>query len=94
MIYKLLFTASALKEWRKIAPGIQQQFKKKLDERLHHPRVPSAKLYNMKDCYKIKLKKAGYRLVYRVIDHELIVEVIAVGSRDKGIVHDSAKKRH
>ncbi len=33
----------------------------------------------MSDCYKIKLKAAGYRLVYRVEGDIMYVTVIAVG---------------
>ena len=32
----------------------------------------------LKECYKIKLKSAGYRLVYEVRDGELVVSVVAV----------------
>ena len=81
MLYKLTFKVEALKEWKKLAEPIQQQFKKRLIERLENPRVPSAKLSGMNDCYKIKLHSAGYRLVYEVRDNELIVSVIAVGKR-------------
>lgn len=45
---------------------MRAQFKKKLEERLLTPRVPSAALSGMPDCYKIQLRAAGYRLVYRV----------------------------
>ena len=72
MLYKLTFKVEALKEWKKLAEPIQQQFKKRLIERLENPRVPSAKLSGMNDCYKIKLHSAGYRLVYEVRDNELI----------------------
>ncbi|MGH8192303.1 MAG: type II toxin-antitoxin system RelE family toxin, partial [Rhodanobacteraceae bacterium] len=68
MSYSLEFVESALKEWRKLAPTIRDQFKKKLAERLERPRVPSARLHNLADCYKIKLRTAGYRLVYQVND--------------------------
>jgi mRNA-degrading endonuclease RelE of RelBE toxin-antitoxin system len=40
--------------------------KKKLAERLGRPHVEAASLRGMPDCYKIKLKNAGYRLVYQV----------------------------
>ncbi|MDX9885920.1 type II toxin-antitoxin system RelE family toxin [Thauera sp.] len=46
--------------------SVRAQFKKKLEERLLTPRVPSAALSGMPDCYKIQLRAAGYRLVYRV----------------------------
>ncbi len=93
MTYSLAFAESALKEWRKLAPQIQEQFKNKLRERLEHPHVASARLHGMPDCYKIKLRAAGYRLVYQVDDGVLLVTVIAVGKRDKGLVYLSAAGR-
>lgn len=93
MSYSLEFVESALKEWRKLAPPIRDQFKKKLAERLEHPRVPSARLHNLPDCYKIKLRTAGYRLVYQVNDKVVVVTVIAVGKRDKLKVYRAAGDR-
>jgi mRNA interferase RelE/StbE len=86
MSYSLAFVESALKEWRKLAPNIRAQLKDKLAERLLQPHIPSAKLHNLKDCYKIKLRAIGYRLVYQVDDKVVTVTVIAVGKRDKGWV--------
>jgi len=93
MSYSLAFVESALKEWRKLAPGIREQLKHKLAERLEQPHVPSARVHGMPDCYKIKLRTAGYRLVYQVDDKVVLVTVIAVGRRDKGLVYFTAKKR-
>jgi mRNA interferase RelE/StbE len=93
MSYSLAFVESALKEWRKLAPPIREQFKKKLAERLEQPRVPSAKLHGMADCYKIKLRTVGYRLVYEVDDRVVVVTVIAVGKRDKLQAYRKAERR-
>ena len=93
MTYSLAFAESALKEWRKLAPQIREQFKNKLRERLENPRVPSARLHGMPDCYKIKLRAVGYRLVYQADDSVVLVTVIAVGKRDKGLVYLSAAGR-
>ena len=93
MSYKLEFKASALKEWAKLDSGVQWQFKSKLVERLETLRVPAARLHNMPDCYKIKLKQAGYRMIYQVEDECITVLVIAVGKRDKNAVYDRAKSR-
>ena len=48
--------------------SVRNQLAKKLAERLVAPRIASASLSGMADCYKIKLRSAGYRLVYRVED--------------------------
>ena len=93
MTYKLEFLPCALKEWGKLGHTLQQQFKKKLAERLESPRISADALHGMPDCYKIKLKAAGYRLVYKVIDERIVVSVIAVGKRERSAVYDQAKKR-
>jgi mRNA interferase RelE/StbE len=93
MSYSLKFKTEAQREWRGLDRNIQDQFKKKLSERLIHPHVPSAKLSGQKDRYKIKLRSAGFRLVYEVRDSDLIVTVIAVGKRDRFAVYKSAAKR-
>ena len=93
MSYELGFLEPALKEWRKLAPDIRDQFKKKLAERLVEPRVPSAKLSGAKDRYTIKLRSAGWRLVYEVRDQEILVLVIAVGRRDRNAVYRIAETR-
>lgn len=93
MTYKLRFLPAALKEWEKLGAPVKNQFKKKLAERLENPKVAADKLSGFDACYKIKLRSAGYRLVYEVIDDELFIYVIAVGKRDKGKVYASLKRR-
>lgn len=93
MTYELAFLPSAYDEWQKLDNSIKQQFKSALGKRLENPRVPSATLHNMPDCYKIKLRKIGYRLVYRVDDHVITVTVIAVGKRERNAVYDVASGR-
>jgi len=93
MSYSLEFKESAFKEWQKLDGTIRAQFKKKLAERLQQPRIASARLSGMTDCYKIKLKNAGYRLVYQVDDQRIVVIVVAVGKRENFAVYRSAEGR-
>ncbi|MBI4807202.1 MAG: type II toxin-antitoxin system RelE/ParE family toxin [Desulfovibrio sp.] len=93
MSYKLRFHELALKEWRKLDATLREQFKKKLAERLDNPHILSSALAGMPNCYKIKLRKVGYRLVYRVDDDILYVTVVAVGKRDKLRVYSQARER-
>lgn len=93
MSYELFFHEAALKEWKKLGATIRNQLKKKLDERLEHPRVPADKLSALPDAYKIKLRSAGYRLVYQVRDEKLWVMVIAIGKREDNEVYRTAEKR-
>lgn len=91
--YELEFLEQALKEWRKLGGNVREQFRKKLIERLADPRVPSAQLGGMADCYKIKLRAAGFRLVYRVDDDRIVVIVVAIGKRDRNAVYNIAAGR-
>jgi mRNA interferase RelE/StbE len=93
MSYELAFLDAALKEWRKLDTQTREQFKAKLEERLLNPKVPSARLHGTKERYKIKLRNAGYRLVYEVRDQQLIVLVVAVGKRERNAVYKVAEKR-
>ena len=93
MSYKLRFHDLALAEWKKLDGSIREPLKKKLAERLENPRVPSAALHGMSDCYKIKLRDAGYRLIYRVDEDMVFVTVIAIGRRDKQKAYGAAQSR-
>jgi len=93
MSYELRFHPDALVEWKKLDGSIRELFKKRLAERLHNPRVPSARLSGHRDRFKIKLRDAGYRLVYEVRDKVLVVVVVAVGKRERNMVYKTAAKR-
>jgi len=93
MSYKLEFVSEALKEWKALDTSIQKQFKNKLRERLQYPEVAASRLISSSNRYKIKLRSAGFRLVYEVHQHEVIVLVVAVGKRERNAVYKAASKR-
>lgn len=93
MSYELDFLEKALEEWNNLNPSIKQPLKKKLMKVLENPRVPKNKLSGHPNRYKIKLRSVGYRLVYEVIDDEIIVLVIAVGKRENNAVYNIAGSR-
>jgi len=91
--YQLAFKKSALKEWRKLNADVRAQFKKKLEQRLMNPYVPSAAVSGGMNLYKIKLRQLGYRLVYSVTEHTVTVTVVAVGKRNRNAIYDIALLR-
>jgi mRNA interferase RelE/StbE len=91
--YRLVFRKKARKDWDKLGDTLRQQFRKKLNERLIHPRVPKDALRRFPNCYKIKLQKSGYRLAYRVDDDRVIVIVLAVGQREGDAVYEELAAR-
>lgn len=78
---------------RKPGRGWTPKRAEKLEQRLINPRVPADKLHGLKDCYKIKLKSLGYRLVYQVIEQRLVVYVISIGRRDATDTYGAADTR-
>ena len=93
MTYSLEFKKTALKEWKKLGPTVREQFKKRLEERLENPHIPTAALSGAPNIYKIKLRQLGYRLVYSVSDETVTVTVVAVGKRNKNEVYNIALSR-
>lgn len=93
MIYELEYDRRALKEWNKLGDTIRQQFKKKLAEVLENPRIEANRLRELPDCYKVKLKSAGYRLIYQVLDQEILVFVVAIGKREREAAYEVAHDR-
>jgi mRNA interferase RelE/StbE len=91
--YSLEFLPSAKKEWNKLGPDIRRQFAKKLQQLLADPHGVAARLSDLPDCYKIKLRSVGYRLIYRVYEKRIVVQVIAVGKRERNAVYKTAAGR-
>jgi mRNA interferase RelE/StbE len=93
-IYELEFHLLAQKEWQKLDSSVREQFKKQISKRLLQPHIQSARLSaELSNFYKIKLKALGYRLVYEVLDHRLVIVVIAVGRRENNSVYMTARTR-
>ncbi|PJI48038.1 MULTISPECIES: type II toxin-antitoxin system RelE family toxin [Pseudomonas] len=93
MTYELEFLPAALKEWHKLGHTVREQFKRKLAERLENPRVQADALHGLADHYKIKLRSAGYRLVYRIEEDRVVVSVVAIGKRERGEVYSATQNR-
>ncbi len=93
MTYNLEFLEEAKKEWEKLNPTIRQQLKKKLVQIIESPRISKNQLSGSTNRYKIKLRNIGYRLVYEVIEQEVVVLVVAVGRRENNQVYKAADNR-
>jgi mRNA interferase RelE/StbE len=92
--FKLKFDPDALDEWNALDGSVKAELKKALQRRVKNPIVESARLHgNLSTCFKIKSKKTGYRLIYTVIEAEIVVVVIAIAHRDKLRAYKKAEKR-
>ncbi len=72
-----------MKEWRKLDPTLRDQFRKKLETLRLDPHVSTMRVSGWRNVYRIKLRKAGYRLGYRVLEDRVVIMVITVEKRDK-----------
>ncbi|MFA7240401.1 MAG: type II toxin-antitoxin system RelE/ParE family toxin [Sulfuricellaceae bacterium] len=92
--YRLKFLPEALDEWNNLDGSVKEVLRKALKKRLEQPRTPGAQLHGeLRDCYKIKLRKQGYRLVYSVEDDILVVLVLAIDKREDMAAYRSAVGR-
>ncbi len=92
--YRLQFVKDALREWNALDGSVKEPLRKLLRKRLDQPRMPGAELAgDLLGCYKIKLRRQGYRLVYQVNDGILLVLVLAVDKREDNLVYASAAER-
>jgi mRNA interferase RelE/StbE len=92
--YRLKFLDEALKEWEKLDKPIREAFAKKLASRLDQPLISSARLGGpLHGLYKIKLASHGYRLIYQVLEVEVVVLVVSVGRREGHEVYTQAESR-
>ncbi len=94
MTFSIEFDERAFKEWNKLEKTVREQFKKKLKKLQLNPYVESARLHgDLTGCFKIKLRASGFRLIYKVIDDEIVIWVVAVGKRESDKAYETAQKR-
>jgi mRNA interferase RelE/StbE len=95
MTYSIEILPSARREWKKLGHDIKLQVVRKLERLRENPRIQASRLSDMPDCYKIKLRSKGYRIIYRVIEDRLVILIVAAGKRDAGRddIYSVAKRR-
>ena len=92
--YRLKFLPEAIEEWNTLDGSVKEVLRKALKKRLEQPHTPGAQLHgDLRNCYKIKLRKQGYRLVYSVEDDALVVLLLAVDKREDMAAYRSAIER-
>lgn len=94
MAYSIKVHADFVSELNKLDPIIKQQLRKKLDKIIENPHIPKNRLSGeLHNCYKIKLRNAGVRLVYQVNDDEIYILLLTVGKRADNEVYNAALTR-
>ena len=96
-MYKFKFHEEAEKELGKLNKTIQILFTKKLKQILENPEI-GKELGNKANLDLTGLKKVyfdnkRYRIVYKLIDDEIMIYIIAVGKRDNLTVYKKASEQ-
>ena len=87
-MFRIEFTEGAEKEFEKLDGSVRLQVLKALARRAENPVVPSSRMSGSDGSYfRIKFRDAGLRLIYRVIEDEILVLVLAIGKRENGDVY-------
>ena len=94
MIYSIKVHDDFKKDLAKLSQPIKDQLYKKLQKVQENPHIPKNRLKGeLSSCYKIKLLKAGVRLVYQVSDDQVVILLVTVGKRADNEVYEEAKQR-
>ncbi len=79
MSYSVTFSRRAFKDLEKINEPFYHQIKQAIVALADDPRPQGYKKLKGRDGYRIRV--GNYRIIYDVFDHELIVDIIALGHR-------------
>ena len=77
--YVILITRTAQKQLDKLPDNVVESLLIAIQNLAQDPRLVGSKKMKGRDGYRVR--KGEYRIIYDVLDDELIVEVIALGHR-------------
>lgn len=77
--YKLLFKKSVAEDLRGIPGNDLRRILRRIEELARDPRGPGCKKLTGRDYYRVR--QGQYRILYEVIDEQVVVLVVKVGQR-------------
>jgi len=96
-MYDFKFHAEAEKELGKLNKSVQVLFTKTLKKILKSPELGidlgNKNNLDLSGCKKMYFDNKRYRIVYKIIDDEVMIYLIAIGKRDKMDVYRNASER-
>lgn len=80
MVYRISIDPAAMRELKKLTPRVRQEVVDAIDALATEPRPDGVrKLSNSRNSYRIRV--GDYRVLYRIMDKELLVLVVKVAHR-------------
>ena len=96
-MYDFKFHVEAEKELGKLNKSVQVLFTKTLKKILKSPELGidlgNKNNLDLSGCKKMYFDNKRYRIVYKIIDDEVMIYLIAIGKRDKMDVYRNASER-
>ena len=96
-MYDFKFHEEAEKELAKLNRSVQVLFTKALKKILKSPELGidlgNKNNLELSSCKKMYFDNKRYRIVYKIIDDEVMIYLIAIGKRDKMDVYAKASER-
>ena len=97
MQYKVILTEDAANDFRALDKSIKVQVAKQLKKLEYSPylgeHLGRKGPFNLTGYYKLYAVKKSIRIIYRIIEKKIIVEVVAIGKRENIEVYKEAFKR-
>jgi len=96
-MYDFKFHPEAKKELKKLNKSVQILFTKALKKILKSPELGvdlgHKHNFDLSGCKKMYFDHKRYRIVYQIVEDEIVVYLIAIGKRDKMDVYEKASER-
>ncbi len=97
MRYKVLLTKDAATDFRSLDGAVKEPVAKQLKKLEESPHLgqPLGNIrgFNLAGYYKLYAVRKSIRIVYRIIEDEVVVEVVGVGKRENFEVYAAVARR-
>ena len=96
-MYDFKFHPEAKKDLKKLNKSIQILFTKKLKQILKSPEIGiqlgNKNNLNLSELRKVYFNNKKYRIVYEIVESEILIYIIAIGKREDMEVYKKANNR-
>lgn len=97
MIYEIEYFPEALKDLEKLDNSVRRLVFKQLNKLAASPELGellgNKAGFDLTGCRKMYVDNKRVRIVYRIFENKIIVEVVAIGERDGMDVYENAAER-
>lgn len=102
MSWEIQYIKEALRDLKKLDPYNRKLILKAIKKTAERPLPPPDGIgkplgnqndSNLSGYFKIKLRNLGYRVVYRLVMKDNVMQIIVISIRDDGAVYKEAERR-